>query len=556
MITTIRAKARVNEQDPDYPTFKKISCEAYCKPNENWYGKIITCSAVITAILVAVCKSWNQGIRLVVLIDGIEVSKFLVNSLTIRHDKNMISTFLFNLGEKEYSPRVNSHIQTDKEVVITAYINGQEKKLFTGLTDEPEATRDKSGFKVMVPGRDYGKKLLDKKTTLVSIQDSAASKKRNDLISYLAEQADITDYDIPEMAEVTIDNSFQDQTIWDMIQKEIMVELYWVRFNEDGKMELKLDEVKSDIDLYPIPDWTYDEKRIMRVSYRRGRPEENKIIVLGKTDTKTIKKVSTQTTIDENWNTPKLLFSDSLSYGEGEEIYFNENLNYTKQVGDFILKIHSYGSGGGGGNVGVEIGCASQWTWHSYIITAKTGIVGGNAHLVRITDSIYGVGLTGIRWSIARDGTSTNYENGRVGKAFTFQVAVYGYKNDPYKGVQYHYDTTTETRHDQISVVVTDPNSIAKWGERDGGSIEYPLLETVEQCEAVGKRYLWFKHSLGHVDFLIPFNPLVKPGQTIKVIDRDIGLTERYYIESVEHNLSISDGKISARTGVGGAFYV
>ncbi|GAI95667.1 unnamed protein product, partial [marine sediment metagenome] len=35
-------------------------------------------------------------------------------------------------------------------------------------------------------------------------------------------------------------NSFQDQSLWDMIQKEAMVEQYWVKFDEDGNMQLKL----------------------------------------------------------------------------------------------------------------------------------------------------------------------------------------------------------------------------------------------------------------------------------------------------------------------------
>lgn len=97
--------------------------------------------------------------------------------------------------------------------------------------------------------------------------------------------------------------------------------------------------------------------------------------------------------------------------------------------------------------------------------------------------------------------------------------------NISFEGSQ--HSTTYETRYDQISAEVTDPNSIEKYGERDGGSVTYPLLETVEQCEAVGKKIIRDSHRLlGQADFLIPFNPLIKTGQTIAITDTKIGLDE------------------------------
>ena len=174
--------ARINAQDPTYPTYKAINCTAHMNANDAGIpGRIIDCTATITSLIVTAAKSWNQGIRLVITIDDIDVSAALVGNISISHDKNMISAFSLNLGNTLYSPRTNSHIDLEKVVVITAYKNGQEKKLFTGTVDEPSAENTPS-FRVIVTGRDYGKKLLGKVTTVVSVQDLADSTKRNDLI--------------------------------------------------------------------------------------------------------------------------------------------------------------------------------------------------------------------------------------------------------------------------------------------------------------------------------------------------------------------------------------
>ncbi|GAH79340.1 unnamed protein product, partial [marine sediment metagenome] len=239
------------------------------------------------------------------------------------------------------------------------------------------------------------------------------------------------------------------------------------------------------------------------------------------------------------------LFSDSLSFSEGELIDYNANNNYTKTIGDFILKIQSYGSGGGGGNIHIYVGCKRQDIWESYVITAKSGIVGGNATLIKTVDSSSAGGsidLHGIYWVISRDGTGTNYEKGKEGKAFTFKITVNGYKNLDSDPATYKTDTTYEFRSDQISAEVIDPNSIEKYGERDGGSVVYPLLETVEQCEAVGTKIIRDSHRLlGQADFLIPFNPLIKTGQTIAIVGKDIGLDERYYADNISHNFDINE---------------
>ena len=571
MIYTMDCKANITAQNAIYPTYKKVDCTLHTNANDDgFHGRLIDCTMAITTLLVSACRSWNQGIRLMVTIDDVDVSNALIGSLNIQHNKNMISTASLNLGKTIYSPRINSHIDLEKVIVVTAYINGQEKKLFTGLLDEPEA-ENTPAFKVIIPSRDYGKKLLDKKDTLACIIVRGGTpefrweegmgkyiSKREKLIEYIAEHAGITNVNIPEMDTITIANSFSHQSLWDMIQKEAIIGLYWVKFTEDNVMQLKLDDIKSDTSLYPTPDWSYDENRIIRLGYKRGKVNINKIIILGQTKQERIPHTTTTTTPEYIPGTTTL-FSDSLSYAEGEKIYYNTNLNYTKTMGDFTLKIHAYGSGGGGGNIHIYVGQKSQYVQESYVITLKVGTIGDNAILIKTVDSCSAGGsidLDGIMWVLSRDGTGTNFDKGHQGKAFTFDITVEGYPRSDIVDETTVQDTTWEVRYDQISALVTDPNSIAKYGERDGGSIEYPLLETIEQCKAIGEKIIRDSHRLGQqADFLIPFNPLIQTGQTIAITDKKIGITERYYIESINHNIETNEGKIKARTKIGGVYY-
>jgi len=516
LLYSIDCTARINAQDPTYPSYKAIACTAHMNANNTGFpGALIDCTATITGIIVAACRSYNQGIRLVVTIDGVNVSASLVGSLNIQHDKNQISDITLYLGDTEYSPRTNSHIKIDKDIVITAYINGQEKKLFTGTLDEPSASNTPD-FLVTITARDYGKKLLDKQTTVVSVQDLADTTKRNDLIKYLASVGNVATVDIPEMDAVTIDNSFTYQNVWDMIQKEAMVELYWVKFDEEGNLKLLLDEVKSDETLYPNPDWTYTESRITRLGYKNGRVEINKIIVLGKTTSKRIPIYSEGENISVD---------DTLTWTAGEDIWA-----YTDSRSGFTITAEGFGMGGGYFDYYLKFSYSGSFQF-----------LGGS---VNINEGGWG-GIISYRPDLQAVYIVFKAKRPRVQLSLTYGFT--GIKKS----------TSYETRYDQISAEVTDPNSIEKYGERDGGSITYPLLETVEQCEAVGSKIIRDSHRLlGQTDISIPFNPLAETGQTILITDTLIGVNERYYIEKVIHNIIFGDGKVDAETVLGGVLYV
>lgn len=195
-------KTDIAAQDETYPTYIGIDCDLHTNANDdNFYGRLIDCDLSIITTLATACKSWKQGIRLTVFINGVNVTSALIGSININHNKNIASTFSLSLGDRQYSPHTNSNIGLSKEVIITAYIDGHEKRLITGIIDDINMDYSPE-VNISINGMDYSKKLLDKRMTLVSVQDLADSNLRNDIIKYLAGQAEITSVDIPEMDAV------------------------------------------------------------------------------------------------------------------------------------------------------------------------------------------------------------------------------------------------------------------------------------------------------------------------------------------------------------------
>jgi len=521
MLYSIDCKADIAEQDTTYPTYKSIDCDLHINANDdNFYGTLIDCDLYILTSLVTACTSWNQGIRLSVTINNIDVTSALVGNINITHNKNIASTFSLSLGDAQYSPHTNGNISLSKEVVITAYINGHEKKLITGIIDDIDMTYSPD-ININISGMDYSKKLLDKRTTIVSVQDLADSPLRNDIIKYLAEQAGITSVNIPEMDTVGIDNSFSDQTIWDMIQKEAIINLYWVRFNEEGVMELKLDEIKTDTTTYPTADWTYGEDRFTFLGLRKNESDiVNKIIILGSIYEKRIPTVEDVTDIlnyRKNW-------SQSAVYSDIEGTDTSE---------DFSILIYCWA----GFKDRAEYRVTVTWSDNDYEITDYS-IAGDN---IIIWSKSKSKTLIRIYFSRLRVSEYGDYESGAL------FVKIKGRRRDTY-----------ETIFEQISASITDPASINRYGERQAmgqESIEFPLIETQEQCKAIGKKIIRDSYNdLARPNFEIPFNPLLTPGQTIEITDKKIGFSaERWYVDSVSHNITINP--VKGRTQVGCVYY-
>ena len=226
----------VNAQSTSSPTFTEIDGSLLVQDGVDYQGLRTTGSVDVVTTKIDAVTSTAQNIRMNVTVGGVDVTDAITGGIQVTHNLNYISSFSFTLGDYQYSPKQNSNIDIDAIVVITAYINGQEFKMFTGLVDELSSNSSPNGYRLNIRGRDYGKKLLNTTKTLISVQNRASNPYRGNIVKYMASQAGATDVVIPTGDNVTIDHSFQDQTVWDMIQKECAIQGWYVRFDENATM--------------------------------------------------------------------------------------------------------------------------------------------------------------------------------------------------------------------------------------------------------------------------------------------------------------------------------
>jgi len=534
--------------------------------NTGFYGKLIDCELSIIVTLATACKDWNQGIRTTVLIDGVDVTDALVGAITINHNKNMISTFSLSLGDTQYSPLTNSHIASNKVVVITSYLNRHEARLFTGLIDDISVDYTLDEFKININGSDYGKKLRNKRATLISIQDSVDTKYRGSIIKYMAEQAEITSVDAPQGSYTRIDHSFEDQTILDMITKELVIDSYWWRFDEDGTLKIALDEIKTSTGTYPTPDWTYGEDRFIRLGLADNDEEvintlkilgtvyETKIIVAAAYEPKDSPYMEYTEPAPTGYTTIQLCnFNNSFASGE-------DPTSWSATDGYFTLTVTDITSG--------------WWQppqkFASYKFRIDCNTTKQEYEVDNVTFSLSGYinfkgsynGKKGYAWITA----SRTYDGSGLG-AFSISFGLVGKKkyaqtspeeNPPTSAIIDNTPVsapTYEYHYDQVAVSLTDASSIAKYGERKPnteGTLEFPFAENVNQCEGIGRKIIRDSHRfMKQPDFEIPFNPMLKVGQTVSITDKKIGYNERWYVEEVVHSLEQSKG----RTRIGCVYY-
>jgi len=553
METSLDCFVAVNEQDSDQKTFAEIDGTLLVNQEGEFFGKTIDGELNVVRDIVGACLDTSQSLRMTITIDGEDVSDSIVGDITIAHNLNYISTFSLSLGDPKYSPLTDSHIAINSIVVITAFVNGQEIKMFTGLIDSTHTTYD-GGYRLNIKGRDYGKKLLDKTMTLISVQESAQKAYRGSMVKYLASQADITNVDVPTGDAVTIDHSFQDQNIWDMIQKECAIEGWYVRHDESAIMHLKTRELKT------TPDWEYGEDKFVQLGLETSdRGIINKLIILGaifeeEVITVEVDDGNQQVDVpDEEYDEQTTTLSKSFSQGEVVDGVIDEDSNfkvtakyigYTIQSGlpfnpfqDYIfsltllnndLKIMSFEwSVSGGANIYSKRAYTCQ-------IHRDTGIVGDfNFQEIAFTISI------AIKTKEETAGGNTWID-----------------ENLP-------NETTVSTiTYTQVKATVTDANSIALYGERkpnNEGTLPFPLAETTAQCKRIGENIILDSHRfIKQPDFLVNFNPKLIVGNTVELTDKKIGYNaDRYFVEEVIHTISIDSktGAVKPRTRIGCVYY-
>jgi len=524
------------------PTYASADCSLLVDDNDlgNFFGVRVPCELDVTRNVVGACVNTSQGIRVTITVNSEDVSDSLVGQIQVTHNLNYISTFIFSLGDAKYSPLVDPNIKVNAVVVITTYINGQEIKMFTGLVDETRTTYD-GGYKLTITGRDYGKKLLDKTMTLISVQESADKAYRGSMVKYLAEQAGITNINVPTGDKVTIDHSFQDQNIWDMIQKECAIEGWQVRHDENGVMQVKTKALKT------TPDWEYGEDKFVQLGLETSdRGIINKVTILGAIFEE---EVITVNEIEVEPDEPTYEISSphtSNSYSAGQITiggwtdgdlsvavqFVGYYLGFTysqyrftvSYSGSATIKSYSWGSSGGDVYSGDKTS--------SCVINRFVG-VGSPAEA-------FSVSIT-IKLSTQTGGGIEELEEENPEETFTSTI-----------------------NYTQVGATVTDTGSILSlygWGEckpENEGALEFPLAETVGQCKRIGENIILDSHRfIKQPDFRVPFNPKLIVGCTVKLTAKKIGYDEdSYLVEEAVHYIDIDkEGKIKARTRIGCVFY-
>ena len=596
----------INAQDAVFTTYRDIACTlATNANNDNFYGRLIDCTLPVTTFLVDAAKGEIQSIRLLVTINGQDVTAALVGEISINHMKNACSTFSFYLNDFAWSPLINANVRQNKIVVITAYINGYTKKLFTGLIDGTDTISYGVNYKLNVYGRDYGKKLERKKMSLISVQDSASNKYRGSLVKYMAAQAGITDVECPNGSYVRIDHSFHYQSILDMIVKELNIDTYWWRIDEEGRLKVALSEIKTDVSIYPTAEWDYDVDRFTRLGLKTG-PDDyiiNTLKVMGAIYDYMLEipaeadggdPVEDAPSSDYIWSanigaseesqvTGNILyaFSDSWSGGaviSGAPVQNNVEMTVTRGgisqedsitpfgdavyyagIGRYIRAYRYYKIEFKGTNVKVS---GVNYSTNGYIKVTKSG-TGASSAVLHIKRRLCSLTIaSGVVTNGDEMDGGINIE--LLGKVVEYQNSANWVDVDPPTSAIVDNEEvaipTYEYSSEQVSAEVTDPASIAEYGERrpnNEGTLQFPLAENSSQCEGIAKHIIRESHRFKfQPNFEIPFNPLFLPGQTVGLADPQVGFAERYHAEAVAHLITVDpEGRPKARTLLGCVYY-
>lgn len=565
-------RAGIAAQDATYPTYKKIDCTLQTLENDdNFYGRLIDCKLAVITSLVEACKNWDQGIRTTVKISGEYVTGALVGVTNISRRKNQIATFSFQLNDTQYSPLTNPDIAPNREVIITSYLNRYKATLFTGLIDDVQTTWD-GNFRVSINGSGYGKKLRDARKTLVSIQNSATSKYRGDLVKYLAEQGGIesSNIDTAQGSYTKVDHSFEDQSVLDMINKELIIDSMRWEFDEDKTFNTSLDVMKTSTETYPTPDWTYGEDRFFYL--RLGNSDDNLINdvkILGTMyETQIVIPAVADGGVPADSPSGEYIEPAPAGYTATQLCNFNNSFgsgvsptSWSASDGYFTLTVDDTTSGWWQPpQKSASYGFYIRWSTsqQDYEITSMSFALSG---YVEYTKKSYQPKSGYVKLYCRR-----GFDGSALG-AFSVSIGLLGKKKNvqtkpeedpPVSAIidnEVVSPPTYEYKYDQVAAHVENQFSIDRYGRRkpnSEGTLDFPFAENTNQCKGIGRKIIKDSHRFTkQPNFEVPFNPLLKVGQTVSITDSKIGYSQRWYVEEVTH--TIEQGK--GRTKIGCVYY-
>lgn len=552
METSLKCFLAVGEQDPALKTYAEIDGTLLVNQEGEFFGKTIDGELNVVRDIVGACLNTSQGLRVTITIDNEDVSDSIVGNITIAHNLNYVSTFSFQLGDPKYSPLTYAHIAVNDVVVITVFINRQEIKMFTGLVDKTYTSHTESGYVLNVNGRGYGKKLLNKTMTLIAVQEAAQNPYRGSMVKYLAEQADITNVDVPVGDKVNIDHSFQDQSIWNMIQKECAIEGWYVRHDENGIMKLKTRTIKTDVSNYPKADWDYGEDKFAQVGLETSdRGIINKVTILGAIfeELKIIVHEHEVPPYEPVYDKQTHTYSNNFALGEVVDGWSDEDANFkitAKYIGWTIQPGLPFNPHQDYRFTVTKLNNDLTTVDVKYTVTSNALIYRERFQYCELHRKTFSIG-------------GMNFQEG----AFTITITIKTKEQTDGGIEQYEAENPSETFEEvidyiQIKATVTDATSIALYGERkpnNEGTLPFPLAETEEQCRRIGENIILDSHRfIEQPDLEFNFNPLLIVGHYTELDDKKLGYNEsRYLVEEVIHTIDIDPetGAVRASTRKG-----
>lgn len=119
----------------------------------------------------------------------------------------------------------------------------------------------------------------------------------------------------------------------------------------------------------------------------------------------------------------------------------------------------------------------------------------------------------------------------------------------------------TPPEESQLAVQCVDRTSISLYGILTGPEFESEYIETIRQAVRVCEQIIWQANQTIIFSFATPFNPLLKRGQTIRIIS-NIYETEDFVVDflalikSISHVFDVTTGQVTTQILARGTEYV
>ena len=113
-----------------------------------------------------------------------------------------------------------------------------------------------------------------------------------------------------------------------------------------------------------------------------------------------------------------------------------------------------------------------------------------------------------------------------------------------------------DTTYLQIGAEVIDAASAEKYGPRKPPTYASPYIETRTQCVRVAEEIIKESNKVWRISFSFPLNPMVKRGQTARIVNDVLAMDFTDTIRDVRHFFNLRTGEATTEVSMRAAEYV